>query len=395
MHMRRCRRQRRSRGAGDYLTCDNRTMSDRLVSTQADLGKRIAEAREGSGRTQAELAAAVGLERTAVVKIEAGTRKVSATELVAIADALGMPIDWFVVESPPAVVSRRRDPAVGGFSRKLDLALEQIARDVDFLLDRHVLAPVERTVHAVPRSFEDAENLARDVRTEAGLADGPVLDLQSVCEQLGLLAFSLALGPDAGDAAYVEVRELGVAIVNGTTPPGRRRFSLAHELGHHLVGDAYEPQPRLGAADTEGMLGAFAAYFLMPRSAVVSTWNEFSSRSPRIAAIAVAVRFKVSWTAACNQLRNLNLIDSRERERLIDNDLRRGEVFEFGERWSPELEPPAVPPGYAQAVVSAYRARRLTSAKAVELLHGTIAESELPDPEEASLEQLRREFEAS
>ena len=50
--------------------CDNRTMGRGGAGTQADLGRRIAEAREASGMTQAELATRVGLERTALVKIE-------------------------------------------------------------------------------------------------------------------------------------------------------------------------------------------------------------------------------------------------------------------------------------------------------------------------------------
>lgn len=382
----------RSQGSPAIRMCDNRTMSHMAIETQADLGRRIAEAREGAGQTQAELAALMGMDRTAIVRIEAGTRKVSATELVAIANALKRPIDWFVVESPPAVVSRRRDPAVGGFSRRLDLALEDAARDVNFLVERGILTDTARTSRIAPETFDAAENLAREIRVEAGLPDGPILDLQAVCERLGLLAFSLALGPDAGDAAYVEVGNLGVAIVNGTTDPGRRRFSLARELCHHLVGDAYEPQPRIGTGDTERMFNAFAAYFLMPRGSVLNTWNEFSSRPPRFAAIAVAVRFRVSWTVACNQLRNLNLIDGRERDRLVESDLTKGEMFEFGERWIPELEPPAVPPQYARAVIAAYKARRLTPARTVELLQGTLAESDLPPAEEASLDQLRREF---
>lgn len=372
--------------------CDNHTMSHAAIEVQADLGRRIAEARENAGKTQAEVAALLRLDRTAIVRIEAGTRKVSATELVAIASALDRPIDWFVVESPPAVVSRRRDSAVGGFSRKLDLALEDAARDVDFLIERDVIAHPERVSHKLPETFEAAESLARDIRIETAQSDGPILDLQSICEHLGLLAFSLALGPDAGDAAYVEVRELGAAVVNGTTDPGRRRFSLAHELGHHLVGDAYEPEPRIGSSDTERMFNAFAAYFLMPRAAVQNTWNEFSSRSPRLASIAVAVRFRVSWTAACNQLRNLDLIDNRERERLVETELTKGEMFEFGERWIAELEPPSIPPQYARAVVGAYRTRRLTPARTVELLYGTVTESELPPVDEMSLNQLRREF---
>jgi Zn-dependent peptidase ImmA (M78 family)/transcriptional regulator with XRE-family HTH domain len=371
---------------------DNHTMSREAVVTQADLGRRIADARTEAGLTQADLAARIGLERTALVRVESGDRKVSATELVVIAGALDRPVDWFFAEPPAAVVSRRRDPAVGGFSRALDRALENAARDVAFLEDRRLLLSAERSVRNAPASFEDAENLARSVRAEAGQPDGPLLELQSVAERLGLLGFSIALGPDAGDAAYVEVGNFGVAVINGTTDPGRRRFSLAHELGHHLTGDAYEPSPRLGASDTERMFNAFAAHLLMPRSSVLSVWDEFSARSPRLAAIAVAVRFSVSWTAACNQLKNLGLIDSRERERLLGDDLRRGELFEFGERFAVELEPPSVPAAYARAVVSAYRKRQLTAAKTVELLHHSVGEADLPEPDAMSLDELRREL---
>lgn len=375
------------------VMCDNRTMGQAAIRTQADLGRRIAQAREDSGKTQAELADLVGLDRTAVVRLEAGSRKVSATELVAIASALERPIDWFVTESPPAVVSRRQNSAIDGLSRRLDLALENVARDMAFLVEQSILPHRGRVLYTAPQSFEDAENLARSIRREARLPEGPIHDLQSECEQLGLFAFSFALGPDSGDAAYVEVSDLGVAVVNGTTDPGRRRFSLAHELGHHVVGDAYEPEPKLAASDTERMLNVFAAYFLMPRSAVQNTWDEFRNRSERLAAAAVAVRFRVSWTAACNQLRDLGLIDGRERDLLVESDLRKGEMLELGERWVPELEPPSVPPRYAQAVINAYRARRLTRVRTVELLHGTVTESELPAIEETTLERLRRELE--
>ena len=369
-------------------------MSREVVVTQADLGRRIADARADAAVTQASLAARIGLERTALVRIESGERKVSATELVAIGGALGVPVDWFFTESPVAVVSRRRDPVVGGFSRALDHALEVAARDVAFVEGRQLLSSPERLpARKAPESFEAAENLARDIRAETGNPEGPLRDLQSVAEELGLLGFSLALGPDAGDAAYVEVGNRGVAVINGTVDAGRRRVSLAHELGHHLTGDAYEPSARLGASDTERMFNAFAAYLLMPRSSVQSIWNEFSAQPPRLAAIAVAVRFSVSWTAACNQLRNLGLIDPRERETLVGNELRRGELFEFGERFVVELDPPSVPRAYARAVVGGYRTGQLTAGRTVELLQHSVDEADLPEPDAMSLEELRGELE--
>jgi Zn-dependent peptidase ImmA (M78 family)/DNA-binding XRE family transcriptional regulator len=356
------------------------------AGAQAALGRRIAEARADSGITQAALARAAGLERTALVRIESGERKVSATELVTITGALGRPVDWFFTESPPAVVSRRRDHAVGGFSRRLDLAVEIAARNVAFLADRGIVAPPRRDPRAAPGSYREAEDLARAIRAELARPAGPLPDLQSAVEGLGLLGFSADLGPDAGDAACVEVGDIGVAVVNGSADPGRRRFSLAHELGHHLVGDAYEPAPRLGGSDAERMFQAFAAYLLMPRAAVLDAWEEFAGQPARRAAIAVAVRFSVSWTAACNQLRNLDLIDSRDRDLLVGDVLRKGELFEFGERFAVELDPPSIPPGYAQSIVSAFRRRLLTPEKTLELLYDTVGEADLPEPDGPSLD---------
>ena len=77
------------------------------------VGERVAEARAESGLTQAQLASAVGLERSALAKIETGVRRVSAVELVAIARELRRRVEWFVEPGPPSIVSYRASkPAV-------------------------------------------------------------------------------------------------------------------------------------------------------------------------------------------------------------------------------------------------------------------------------------------
>jgi len=52
-----------------------------------------------------------------------------------------------------------------------------------------------------------------------------------------------------------------------------------------------------------------------------------------------------------------------------------------GERYVVELDPPSIPQQYASSVIAAYRRTRLTSARAVELLHDTLAETDLPEPD--------------
>lgn len=365
------------------------------ITTQADLGKRIALARDEAGLTQAELASTVNLDRTALAKLEAGTRKVSATELIALAAALDRPIDWFAFESPPAVVSRRHDPSAGGLSAVLDRTVERLGRDIDFLVDQGVLAtPTTRQQLPMPKDFGDAEQLADKARALMGVPTGPLHDLQSACEQVDLMAFAIDLGESGGDAAYIEVDSYGVALVNGATDPGRRRFNLAHELGHHLVGDAYAPEAAITVdGDTERLLNVFAAHLLMPRGPVTELWNESASQDQRLAAVAISAGFRTSWSATCGHLRNLDLIDAGTREYLMNAPPRRGDYVELGVRWVAELEAPSVPSKYGRRVVGAFRAGKLTASRTVELLWGTVNEIELPDLDEIPIEGLQREFE--
>jgi Zn-dependent peptidase ImmA (M78 family)/DNA-binding XRE family transcriptional regulator len=362
--------------------------------SRVEISGRIAQARDDAGMTQAQLAAAIGLDRTAVAKIETGVRKVSATELVGISAALDRPIDWFVLESPPGVISRRQDPIVGGHSQPLDRSVELLGRDAAFLLEQGVLTAESRRRFEMPQDFAAAEQLAAEARRLMGVENGPLLNLQASCEGTGLLAFSLELGPTGGDAAYVEVDDLGVALINGSLDPGRRRFNLAHEFGHHLVGDAYAPEIAVVARDeTERFLNAFAVYLLMPREAVRKAWKQMADWDRRLAAVAVSVRFRTSWTATCSHLRNLQLIDDQEMEELTSAPPRKGDFFELGEWWVPELESPSVPPEYGRRVVRAYRSGKLTASRTVELLWDTVTETDLPALEAIPLEGVRREFE--
>lgn len=71
------------------------------------LAARIAEARKAADMTQEHLAAAIGVDRTALSLIEKGERKASAVELVKLAAVLDIPLAWFVRDPLPAMTRRR------------------------------------------------------------------------------------------------------------------------------------------------------------------------------------------------------------------------------------------------------------------------------------------------
>jgi Zn-dependent peptidase ImmA (M78 family)/DNA-binding XRE family transcriptional regulator len=369
-------------------------MLGRQPFDQQQLGQRIADARIEEGLKQADLAAALGLDRTAVAKIEAGTRKVSAVELARIASELKRPLDWFLVESPQAVASRRTDVGTGKLTIQLDRAVDKVTRDVEFLLEVGVSdAPSNVLELSPPRSLNEAERAAAQVRTFLGASSGPLTGLHEMAEQLGLLCFSLALGSAEGDGTYVSLSGVGVTVVNGDTDPGRRRFTLAHEIGHHVFADEYSVDLALADVgnETERRINAFAVHLLLPRDSVMQRWQT-ASGEPRERAIRLGVEYRVSWSALCSQLKNLGLVTEDVRSSLLSRPPTRADFLELGMSFVEELRPPAVPRRYAQAVLRAYRSGRLGASRTVDLLWGSVTRDELPQRDVVPVEALQREF---
>lgn len=356
------------------------------------LGARITAAREAAGWNQTEVADALGIDRSAVSRLEAGTRKLDVNELLMLCKALSIPLASLVAEEPPAVVSRRRDGSADSTSTwTIDNALHLLSRDVESvqkhgLLDEPAQIPNLRT----PRSHDEAEQSAARVRQALDLPDGPLSDLGRVCERAGLIVH---VSEDIhGDGAFIAVDgshpPLGVAVVSGSTDPGRRRMTLGHELGHWIFGDAYDR----GASWDESMIFSFAVHFLAPRSAVLREWHRESSSSPRDRALRVAADFQLSWSAALNHLVTVGVIDTAARERLLAQRPRRGDYRRLRLDLVGDLEPPYLPPGFTSGVLEGFVDGVLTRARTLDLLRGTLTDDELPDQRQPTMDVLAQAF---
>ena len=83
---------------------------------QASLGAQIAALRERQGWSQRALAKWVGLDQSAVSRIEAGRRRLSAEELHRFADVLHVTADVLLRGGPAD--ARRADPTPASRSRR-------------------------------------------------------------------------------------------------------------------------------------------------------------------------------------------------------------------------------------------------------------------------------------
>ncbi|MCY4630062.1 MAG: XRE family transcriptional regulator, partial [bacterium] len=342
---------------------------------------RIAAARRDFGLTQEECAERAGLGRSALAKIETGARGVGATELARLADALEMRIEWFFDDAPAAVVSRRNAAEPGAPSPEIDRVAEHVAREVSFLQDIGEL-DLAATPHLdFPDTLEQAEDAAADTRRQLGY-DGPepAVYLARHAAGIGLLAFSRALGERSADGASILLGRGGVAVVNGSRSVGRRRLTLAHELGHYVFADEYSTDWNVVSApagQTESLVDRFARSLLLPAAALRDRWG--SGDDTRTSAVLIASEYRVDMTTLAGRLSELELASAEEVATVRATRTRQSDIVEHGLVVAPELAPPYHTDVYVKAVLNVYRREEISAARALALLSDTWDESDLPD----------------
>ncbi|MDF5754456.1 XRE family transcriptional regulator [Spongiactinospora sp. TRM90649] len=349
----------------------------------ADVGDRVRECRIAADMSQEQLASALRLDRTMIVKIESGVRRVDALELAKLSAVLNVPLAYFL--SPPAKVMSRRsevadDTATDATrqSFRLEVALSTWLSDVRQLMELGELSC--RPPVRYPDPVEDAETArvaARWVRKARRLRLGPISSLMSLCERLGQL---VAVVETPGEGASMIDDGLAVAVVSYHSDPGRRRATAAHELGHMVIGDEYSADLGLHASrsEREAVIDAFAAELLLPTDAVTQRFAA-GNASERENLVVLAAEYRTSWSLAVRQAMVAGVIGKESATSMRKRNPTYAELMEaVGWAPQPDLESVRVPPSFAHAVMNSLSGRRITTARAVELMRKQIKESDLP-----------------
>ncbi|WP_282202161.1 helix-turn-helix domain-containing protein [Kitasatospora fiedleri] len=352
------------------------------IGSWNEIGERVAEARRAAGVSQGELAARLGLDRTMLVRIESGERKISAVELFRLAEELGVPAAHFVTRPPAPLVSRRHglDEDADGASRtrfRFDALLEAHARDAQWLIGAGFLVPPPAL--ARPEGPIDPGALADAARSVIGKPHGPLGGIARVAEQFGLYLLSVDV---EGDGASLLLDGFGVAVVGGRAAPGRRRWTAAHELGHHLLQDEYHSDLSVAAGrdEREELIDRFADELLMRDADLEEAWRRRAQdAAPRSFLIEIAAQYRVSWGVVVRKAARLGLVSSAQARQLRAGTPTRGDLLAVhGAEPVEDLTVGTTGPRWRKAVLDAWAGGDVTGSRAVELLHGAIAVDDLP-----------------
>jgi len=226
------------------------------------IGETLLTARLAAGMTQEELAVAAGVTQAALSRYEHDLRAPERDALGALAQALG--ITPKLLEQGNRIPGglaigahmRRRATAKPGDWKQLEAQLNMARLHAQSLATEMVMSAQLQ----VPSLDPDAPTLAaQSVRLQWRMPAGPVHSLTRWLEAAGVLVierdFSRAIRVD-GLSQWAD--GWAIMMINRSVPTDRKRWTMAHELGHLVL------HGQQCDTNSEAEANEFAAEFLMP-----------------------------------------------------------------------------------------------------------------------------------
>ena len=309
-----------------------------------EVGRRIADARRRARMTQEQLGAALGgLDKTKVSKIESGRRRLDISEVALAASALGlstrallgMPERTKLAFAGRLATDAHDDALRGAYRRARQLVeIDDTLTEVAGLASGVPTAAAEallaegratgaRAITSKATAKRQGRELAEAARAGLDLGSDALGNLPDLIEaQFGVDVALSPLGTEA-DGLCVHGGGVNLILASSDFPAGHVRFTLAHELAHHLLGDTREVIGEDEAAMfadnvVEWRANAFAAHFLMPErgiQALLRFRQETTPVSPS-GVIALMIHFQVSLAALVYQLNEVRLLGFDEGQAL-------------------------------------------------------------------------------
>ena len=229
---------------------------------------RLQQARELHGFTQTALAQQVGVHQSAIAQFETGRIQPSPAVLDAISRATGFPLAFFTRPSGPTFpLGSLRFRARAAMTARQRRQAWWYAHTL-YELMAYMAVQTEYPAPRLPRLAGDPVAAAAVTRQALGLPpDQPIGPLIRTLERGGVWVVAIPVSLPRRDAFSTWAGGDGstpVIVVTATPAGDRRRFSVAHELGHLVLHQV--PEGSLHAVEQQA--DAFAAAFLLPEAAM-------------------------------------------------------------------------------------------------------------------------------
>ncbi len=292
------------------------------------LGERVRRVLVAGGLTQAQLAQLVSIDPSALSRSLAGHRNFKSLEIARIAEVLNVSTQELLSEEEPrrvALAARAQPDTTPALRSALELAeemldLDQLLTELGFEARGSIRCPVEDGIPAL----HQGEELAGRVRAAMRIGDQELpyelAELALLIEQTLGIDIGFSALPPGLDGLSTTRGSFSLALVSSGVAATRRRFTLAHELGHlaaddsqHLTVDenvfgAHRQRP------DEQRANGFAAAFLMPAETLRAAVPPGFISEAVVAEL--LARYGVSLDALAFRLHNVGIVNAATRNRI-------------------------------------------------------------------------------
>lgn len=236
--------------------------------------KQLTIAREFRGLSQTELAKEIkGLSQSSLSKFEKGLSVISNTVQDEIIDYLGFPREFYDIEIHNVLESSHyRKKSVVSKSELTHFELR--CKFIGYLVDEMADSLEWPDFLLEPLNVDDGfspKKIAQYTRKLLSLkSSDPVKNIFSLLESHGVIVYELAAIDKFDGISFFTEKGYPVIIVNKSFSNDRKRFTLAHELGHILMHDEKNFPISEYRTDKikEEEANIFASEFLMPESEI-------------------------------------------------------------------------------------------------------------------------------
>ena len=303
--------------------------------------------------TLRELADKVGVSHTHISNLERGGKEITGATLIALSEALDLPIDYFVYQDTPIIesVNFRK---IKAFSSKEDKKIwQKIERQLENYLE------LEESMD-VKTSF-DGDAITRDVIASPA-------DIEEVAKQVRQL-YQLGLSPISNVSNLLEKGFDGVSFLANEVIPviaynsniestERKRLTLLHEFAHLLLKSSLET---ISEKDGERLCTAFASHLLLPDEIIRAFFGGRRKRFSLPEFIELQSAYGISIDAIVYRLGEMQLISQSNCRGYFINKKKNKELREILEK-SRYVEPQSN--RFARLVIKALDLDLITQAKA-------------------------------
>lgn len=277
------------------------------------IGDRVRRARLISGYTQDQAveqmkSIGVTLTKGGLSKYERGGSLPPARVVYALAKVFGISPKYILNEPQINIdwLAFRKQSSLSKAKQETISALAERTVESQVWLQQ-VLEPDHapaKLPHYKIHTFDDAEYAAMELREVWNLGYAPIESVTEVIEDNGGIVVEYDSGTDGFDGLSGWVNQnIPVIVVKKTSPDDRKRFSLAHELGHLVMNTN-----GINKRDDEKLAHRFAGAFLVPKTTVVSILGSHRSRIAMNELKVLKLKYGLSMQAWVYRAKDIGII---------------------------------------------------------------------------------------